>query len=72
MQTSENVFHGREERRRETALCASGLHPDDGTCSCGSFFSAEESNTLASISRIIMLAEALFEVESFTFNSSFV
>lgn len=61
-EASENVLHGHGERSRETAFCASGLHPDDGTCSCNSFFSAEESNTLTSISRIIMLAEALFEV----------
>ncbi|CDP09386.1 unnamed protein product [Coffea canephora] len=57
---SERVL-GHGEGGRRTDFCASGLHPD-GTCSCDSFFSAEESSTLASISRIIMLAEALFEV----------
>ena len=31
-------------------------------CSCDSFLMTEESNTRASISRIVMLAEALFEV----------
>ncbi|XP_057800246.1 uncharacterized protein LOC131015826 isoform X2 [Salvia miltiorrhiza] len=46
---------------QQTAFCASGLHLD-GTCSCDSFFTAEESSSLASISRIILLAEALFEV----------
>lgn len=49
------------DREDQTALCASGLHPD-GTCSCDSFFTAEETSGLASISRIILLAEALFEV----------
>ncbi|KAA8535275.1 hypothetical protein F0562_030278 [Nyssa sinensis] len=42
---------------RRTSVCPSGLHTD-GTCSC----EAEESSTHASISRIVMLAEALFEV----------
>uniref|UniRef100_A0A5B7ACR0 RING-type domain-containing protein n=1 Tax=Davidia involucrata TaxID=16924 RepID=A0A5B7ACR0_DAVIN len=49
------------EGGQQTTFCASGLHPD-GTCSCDSFFMAEESSTFASISRIVMLAEALFEV----------
>ncbi|KAF3782780.1 E3 ubiquitin-protein ligase [Nymphaea thermarum] len=40
--------------------CASGLH-EDGTCSCESFL-MEDTGTRASISRIVMLAEALFEV----------
>lgn len=44
-----------------TSFCPTGLHPD-GTCSCDSLLSAEESSTRASISRIVMLAEALFEV----------
>ncbi|KAL3537112.1 hypothetical protein ACH5RR_000478 [Cinchona calisaya] len=58
---SERVLHGHGEGGRRTDFCASGLHPD-GTCSCESFLSAEEFSTFASISRIIMLAEALFEV----------
>ncbi|CAI9102093.1 OLC1v1000301C3 [Oldenlandia corymbosa var. corymbosa] len=58
---SEGLVHGRGDGERQTNFCASGLHPV-GTCSCESFFSSEESSTLASISRIIMLAEALFEV----------
>ncbi|XXG64637.1 hypothetical protein AAC387_Pa05g2533 [Persea americana] len=50
-----------EERRRRTTFCASGLHPN-GTCSCETFSRSEESGIHASISRIVMLAEALFEV----------
>ncbi|XP_059637840.1 uncharacterized protein LOC132279814 isoform X2 [Cornus florida] len=46
---------------RRTTICPSGLHPD-GTCSCESILMADESSTRASISRIVMLAEALFEV----------
>ncbi|KAM7471998.1 hypothetical protein LguiA_010181 [Lonicera macranthoides] len=57
---SERVFRGLDEQG-QTTFCASGLHPD-GTCSCESFFMAEETSALASISRIVMLAEALFEV----------
>ncbi|KAK6920413.1 Zinc finger, RING-type [Dillenia turbinata] len=49
-----------EEGSWQTTFCASGLHPD-GTCSCESFFTSEESSTRASISRIVLLAEALFE-----------
>ncbi|RDX91755.1 E3 ubiquitin-protein ligase RNF12-A [Mucuna pruriens] len=41
--------------------CPLGLHAD-GMCSCESSPMAEESSTRASISRIVMLAEALFEV----------
>lgn len=51
----------RNEGGRQTAFCASGLHLD-GTCSCDSYFAAEESSSFASISRIIILADALFEV----------
>ncbi|XP_010244797.1 PREDICTED: uncharacterized protein LOC104588534 [Nelumbo nucifera] len=57
----ERLRGGFDENGRRTTFCASGLHPD-GTCSCGSFLVAEESGTRASISRIVMLAEALFEV----------
>ncbi|KAF6147619.1 hypothetical protein GIB67_031610 [Kingdonia uniflora] len=52
---------GLDESSRRTNFCASGLHPD-GTCSCESFSMEEESSTRGSISRIVMLAEALFEV----------
>lgn len=41
--------------------CAFGRHPN-GQCSCEAFVMAEETSTRASISRIVMLAEALFEV----------
>ncbi|KAK9130528.1 hypothetical protein Sjap_011015 [Stephania japonica] len=49
------------ESNRRASFCASGLHPY-GTCSCESFLMTEESGTHGSISRIVMLAEALFEV----------
>ncbi|XP_043703020.1 uncharacterized protein LOC122653145 isoform X1 [Telopea speciosissima] len=57
----ERLHGGPDESGRRTSFCASGLHPD-GTCSCESFSMTEESGTHASISRIVMLAEALFEV----------
>ncbi|PIN16112.1 hypothetical protein CDL12_11240 [Handroanthus impetiginosus] len=60
-EVSQRIVGGISEGSRETGFCASGLHMD-GSCSCESFFTAEESSSLASISRIIMLAEALFEV----------
>ncbi|KAH9301051.1 hypothetical protein KI387_012634, partial [Taxus chinensis] len=41
-------------------FCASGLHAD-GRCSCEAYVMTEETSTRASISRIVMLAEALFE-----------
>ncbi|XP_068652630.1 uncharacterized protein [Aristolochia californica] len=50
-----------DENRGRTPFCASGLHLD-GTCSCEAFLMSEEPSTRASISRIVMLAEALFEV----------
>ncbi|XP_078443530.1 uncharacterized protein LOC144712963 isoform X3 [Wolffia australiana] len=46
---------------QQSALCPSGLHRS-GTCSCETVMVAEGPGTRASISRIIMLAEALFEV----------
>ena len=63
VQASERSQNEPDERGQQTALCASGLHPN-GTCSCDSFFMGEESGVLASISRIVVLAEALFEVDS--------
>ncbi|PSS11866.1 E3 ubiquitin-protein like [Actinidia chinensis var. chinensis] len=60
-EVSERTQSGLDERGRHTTFCASGLHPD-GTCSCHSFFMGEESSTFASISRIVLLSEALFEV----------
>ncbi|MCD9641158.1 hypothetical protein HAX54_027104 [Datura stramonium] len=72
---SERVLEGLGSRVPQQNLCSSGLHPD-GTCSCEPLLTTEEFSTLASISRIIMLAEALFEVldeihqQSFTLSLS--
>ncbi|KAK1288886.1 E3 ubiquitin-protein ligase RING1-like [Acorus calamus] len=57
----ESLRGGLHGSSRPSAFCASGLHPD-GTCSCETILMAEESGARASISRIVMLAEALFEV----------
>ncbi|KAJ6673332.1 RING ZINC FINGER DOMAIN SUPERFAMILY PROTEIN-RELATED [Salix viminalis] len=57
----ERLRGGLDENGRRTSSCPSGLHPD-GTCSCESFLMAEDSSARGSISRIVMLAEALFEV----------
>jgi len=54
-----------DDSGRRNTTCPSGLHPD-GTCSCESVLTNEESSTRASISRIVMLAEALFEVVFFS------
>ncbi|TKW42063.1 hypothetical protein SEVIR_1G359600v4 [Setaria viridis] len=53
------VFDSGNEQ--STAACPLGIHPI-GRCTCDSFFIAEESSARASISRIVMLTEALFEV----------
>ncbi|CAN4126004.1 unnamed protein product [Withania somnifera] len=72
---SEGVLEGLGGQVPQQNLCSSGLHPD-GTCSCEPLLTTEEFSTLASISRIIMLAEALFEVldeihrQSFTLSLS--
>lgn len=58
LQRLRNGLEGGSGRSR---LCASGRHPDGG-CFCEEFVMTEESNTRASISRIVMLAEALFEL----------
>ena len=60
LQIWERLRGGLDEGSRRTTTCPTGLHPD-GMCSCDSLM-AEESSTRASISRIVMLAEALFEV----------
>lgn len=57
----ERLRGGLDDRSRRNAFCPSGIHPD-GSCSCESLLLTEESTTRASISRIVMLAEALFEV----------
>ncbi|KAL4318196.1 hypothetical protein GQ457_18G003950 [Hibiscus cannabinus] len=57
----ERLRRGHDENSQQTTFCPSGLHPD-GTCSCDSLLMTDESSARASISRIVMLAEALFEV----------
>ncbi|MED6222505.1 hypothetical protein PIB30_065109 [Stylosanthes scabra] len=57
----ERLRGGLDDFGRLNSSCPSGLHAD-GMCSCESLPTAEESSTRASISRIVMLAEALFEV----------
>jgi hypothetical protein len=47
--------------QQSTAACPLGIH-QVGRCTCDSFLIAEESSARASISRIVMLTEALFEV----------
>ncbi|MCO5608892.1 hypothetical protein L7F22_063110 [Adiantum nelumboides] len=58
LQHSSDSVGGSSGHRRH---CAFGRHPN-GHCSCEAFVMTEESSTRASISRIVMLAEALFEV----------
>ncbi|KAL6911964.1 hypothetical protein ACP4OV_000769 [Aristida adscensionis] len=53
------VFDSGNEQ--STSSCPLGIH-QIGRCTCDSFLIAEESNARASISRIVMLTEALFEV----------
>ena len=53
------VFDSGNEQ--STAACPLGIH-QAGRCTCDSFLIAEESSARASISRIVMLTEALFEV----------
>ncbi|XP_019453130.1 PREDICTED: uncharacterized protein LOC109354829 isoform X1 [Lupinus angustifolius] len=57
----ERLRGGLDEISQLNSPCPLGLHAD-GMCSCDSSPIAEESSTRASISRIVMLAEALFEV----------
>ncbi|KAM1260458.1 hypothetical protein TB2_025539 [Malus domestica] len=57
----ERLRVGLDDNGQRNTSCPTGIHPR-GMCSCGSFLMAEESSTRASISRIVMLAEALFEV----------
>ncbi|KAK4265302.1 hypothetical protein QN277_026370 [Acacia crassicarpa] len=56
----ERLRDGLNETDRWTNSCPLGLHPD-GRCFCEPFSTTEESNTRTSMSRIVMLAEALFE-----------
>ncbi|CAM8969372.1 unnamed protein product [Rhodiola kirilowii] len=48
------------EHGRRSTICSTGQHPN-GTCSCDPLIN-EESTTRVTITRIVMLAEALFEV----------
>ncbi|OIW19512.1 hypothetical protein TanjilG_06967 [Lupinus angustifolius] len=57
----ERLRGGLDEIGQLNSSCPLGLHAD-GMCSCESSPIAEESSTRASIYRIVMLAEALFEV----------
>ncbi|KAM0969253.1 hypothetical protein COP2_017921 [Malus domestica] len=57
----ERLRVGLDDNGQRNTSCPTGIHPR-GMCSCGSFSTTEESSTRASISRIVMLAEALFEV----------
>ncbi|KAJ8565756.1 hypothetical protein K7X08_008332 [Anisodus acutangulus] len=72
---SERVLEGLGSRVPQQNVCSSGLHPD-GTCSCEPLLTTEDVSTLASVSRIIMPSEALFEVldeihrQSFTLSLS--
>ncbi|XP_071697511.1 uncharacterized protein [Rutidosis leptorrhynchoides] len=60
-QMSESGLRDDNEREHRTRLCASGMHLD-GACSCGSSFMGEEVVSLGSISRVVLLAQALSEV----------
>ncbi|XVE63601.1 hypothetical protein DITRI_Ditri07aG0032800 [Diplodiscus trichospermus] len=57
----ERLRGGHDDNSWQTTFCPSGLHPD-GRCSCDSLMVTDESSARAGISRIVMLAEALFEV----------
>ncbi|XP_039058589.1 uncharacterized protein LOC120202186 isoform X1 [Hibiscus syriacus] len=57
----ERLRGGNDENSRPTTFCPSGIHPD-GSCSCDSYLRTDEPSARVSISRIVMLAEALFEV----------
>ncbi|KAK6126931.1 hypothetical protein DH2020_039325 [Rehmannia glutinosa] len=57
----ERLRGGLDATDHPTAVCPRGIHAD-GSCLCQSSSSAEESGPRAGISRIVMLAEALFEV----------
>ena len=58
-------FHDvRDEQGWQASLCPAGLHPN-GTCSCEPSSVVEEPNSHSSISQIILLTDALFEVNGF-------
>lgn len=58
-------FHDvHDEQGWEASLCPAGLHRN-GTCLCEPSSVAEESSSHANISQIILLTDALFEVNRF-------
>ncbi|XP_022870174.1 E3 ubiquitin-protein ligase RLIM-like [Olea europaea var. sylvestris] len=57
----ERLRGGLDPSEQRTAACPRGIHADS-TCSCQSSLTSEESGSRAGVSRIVMLAEALFEV----------
>jgi len=57
----ERLRGGFDTSEQRIAVCPRGIHAD-GTCSCQSSLTSEESGARAGVSRIVMLAEALFEV----------
>lgn len=61
LQVQERLHSGITASNNPIANCPSGIHLD-GACSCESVLMTDESGSRASISRIVMLAEALFEV----------
>ena len=63
VQIRERLHSGSNNNDGQASSCPSGLH-QDGTCSC-TLLMTEVSSTRASIARIFVLAEALFEVGIF-------
>lgn len=61
MQIWDRLRGGLDSTDHRSATCPRGIHAD-GRCLCQSSLSAVESGARAGISRIVMLAEALFEV----------
>ncbi|CAI9754719.1 unnamed protein product [Fraxinus pennsylvanica] len=57
----ERLRGGLDPSEQRIAVCPRGIHADS-TCSCQSSLTSEESGSRAGVSRIVMLAEALFEV----------
>ncbi|KAK7817952.1 hypothetical protein CFP56_042024 [Quercus suber] len=62
LQSSGGVHSDLDDEDRHMSFCASGLRPNS-RCTCGTFFLAEEPSIHASIFQILMLADALFEVD---------
>nr|XP_043621045.1 E3 ubiquitin-protein ligase RLIM-like [Erigeron canadensis] len=60
-QMSERGLGSFDEHEHQTRFCASGLHRE-GRCSCGRSFVGEETASFGSISRVVLLAQALSEV----------